>query len=62
LSDKCPEIEILAAYVDHNLTLDEQQQVESHLIVCTLCRQVVILTSRSKDSILDINDSPSANS
>ncbi|PYT05399.1 MAG: hypothetical protein DMF60_12110 [Acidobacteria bacterium] len=39
LQDQCPDLETLAAYLDHKLTFDENQLVESHLLRCSLCRQ-----------------------
>lgn len=49
----CPEIEMLAAYVDHNLTLDERCHVEAHLILCRQCRKIVVMTFKTKATIED---------
>jgi len=38
---ECPSIEILAAYLDHGLTPEEQEVVEAHLVTCGRCREVI---------------------
>jgi Putative zinc-finger len=53
VSEECPEIEMLAAYVDRNLTEAEQRLLEAHMVVCKVCRQTVILTFRTKAAIPD---------
>lgn len=38
---RCPDIEILAAYADHSLTLKEKALTESHLAGCWVCRNTI---------------------
>ncbi len=53
MSEECPGIEMLAAYVDRNLTEAERRRVEGHMVVCRVCRQTVVLTFRTKAAIPD---------
>lgn len=55
LKEDCPEIELLAAYIEHTLTPEETPMVEAHLVVCRLCRRTVILTFRNRGLIDDFN-------
>lgn len=55
---ECPEIEMLAAYVDHNVTAEEQRVLEAHFGLCALCRRTVVLTFESLGvSSRDLSDS-----
>jgi anti-sigma factor RsiW len=51
---RCPAAEVLAAYLDHQLTDDERILVERHLVVCNKCRQIVSRAVKANDSV----DSP----
>src|SRR5438045_9416909 len=53
VAEECPELEMLAAYVDHNLMAREQRLIEAHLLVCKRCRQTVVQTFRMKAAIAD---------
>ena len=53
MSEECPDIEMLAAYVDRNLKDAERLVIEAHMVVCKVCRQTVILTFRTKAAIPD---------
>lgn len=55
---ECPEIEMVAAYVDHNVTDEEQRVLEAHFALCALCRRTVVLTFESLgSSSRDLSDS-----
>ena len=43
----CPEPEVLAAYVDHGLSLSERARVESHLASCPQCIALVAGAART---------------
>ena len=51
LLNHCPDLEKLAAYVDGNLTREEQTLVEAHLIDCYRCREIVSLTVKSESAV-----------
>jgi hypothetical protein len=42
----CPELEILAAYAEANLTARERAVTEGHLVQCLDCRRTVALAIR----------------
>jgi CHAT domain-containing protein len=44
---RCPESEILAAYIDRHLSLVERAGVESHLALCPICIAVVAGVTRT---------------
>jgi predicted anti-sigma-YlaC factor YlaD len=46
----CLSPEVLATYLDRNLTLKEKAQVEAHLVLCSKCRQIISLAHRTKSS------------
>ena len=41
VTSDCPSSEILAAFIDHALTPDEQARLELHLVTCRTCREIV---------------------
>lgn len=43
----CPEPELLAAYADSALELDERHETEEHLVLCARCRALVALVAGS---------------
>jgi anti-sigma factor RsiW len=53
LPEECPEIEALAAYIDHVLSLSERRRIETHLAGCSRCRKTVALTVKSKAAVPD---------
>jgi anti-sigma factor RsiW len=46
--EECPEIELLAAYADQNLTPAEQGWMEGHFAECDICRETLLTTLKSK--------------
>lgn len=48
---QCPNTEVLAAYLDRNLTSQERSLVEKHLIACAKCRHIVAQVVKSEDSM-----------
>lgn len=49
----CPSLEVLAAFLEHALTPEEQELVERHLVDCRTCREIL------KDSLSDSEESSS---
>ncbi|HJQ71398.1 MAG TPA: zf-HC2 domain-containing protein [Blastocatellia bacterium] len=49
LSGKCPEPELLAAYLDHNVTLEEVERLEAHIAECGDCRELIALAVRNEE-------------
>ena len=47
----CPEPEVLAAYVDHGLSLAERANVERHLASCPLCIDMVAGVVRTVEAV-----------
>jgi hypothetical protein len=54
--EECPEIELLAAYADQNLTPAEQGWMEDHFAACDVCRETLLTTLKSKAA----SDAPSS--
>jgi hypothetical protein len=50
---ECPDLNILAAYLDHNLTEVQTRELEGHMVVCRLCRKTVIHTFKSLENLPD---------
>ena len=53
LQEQCPRPEGLGAYVDGNLTSEEQSLIESHLVKCMRCRRVIELVIESEGEVPD---------
>lgn len=53
MAEPCPDIEVLAAYVDENVTREEQRLVDAHLVDCERCLDVVTFVIASKVAIPD---------
>lgn len=53
MGDDCPSIESLAAYIDHNLTVNERERIEAHLICCPPCRKTIALVIKSQATVPD---------
>lgn len=51
---ECANVEMLAAYAEHELEPEEILVIEAHLADCSVCRQIVILTVRSKVLMEDL--------
>jgi predicted anti-sigma-YlaC factor YlaD len=45
----CPPLELLAAFLDHELRPEEQAAVEHHLAECRTCREVIKAALPSED-------------
>ena len=50
-AEDCPRLESLAAFVNHKLFPDERDEVESHLVVCSRCRKIVVMVYRSQKAV-----------
>jgi anti-sigma factor RsiW len=48
MADDCPEMEVLTAYVEGNISPRQRAYMESHLAWCTSCRGIVGVITRSK--------------
>lgn len=55
MRDECPEVEMLSAYVDHNVTAKEELLLEAHFAGCWLCRETVVSSFRCL-TMLDSGD------
>ena len=53
----CPDIGLLAAYVDENVTADEQRLVDAHLSDCERCLDLVACVIASKIVVPDSDPS-----
>jgi anti-sigma factor RsiW len=53
LVDSCPDTELLAAYVDENVTEKERRLIDAHLVDCERCLDVVAFVIASKVAIPD---------
>jgi len=53
LAEPCPDIELLAAYIDENITPQEHEFIERHLDGCARCLDIVAFVIASKVSIPD---------
>jgi hypothetical protein len=49
----CPDLNILAAYLSHNLTASQTTELEGHMSECRLCRKTVIHTFKSLENLPD---------
>lgn len=50
---ECPDLNILAAYLSHNLRASQTTELEGHMVDCRLCRKTVINTFRSLKNLPD---------
>ena len=41
MASGCPTVELLAAYIERSLALEEQEAIEQHLLRCQTCREVI---------------------
>ena len=53
MADLCPDIELLAAYIDENVTPEEHELIETHLDGCARCLDIVTFVIASKVAIPD---------
>ena len=53
LANQCPDIELLAAYIDENVSVEERRLVDAHLVDCERCLEVVAFVIASKVAIPD---------
>lgn len=49
---QCPAAEILAAYLEGQLTTSERTFIEDHLVNCNKCRHIVSTALKSQDSVV----------
>jgi len=58
LEEQCPAPEGLGAYVDRKLTSEEESIIESHLVKCKHCREIIksVIESESEAPALDPPD------
>ena len=49
----CPDIELLAAYLENNLTDEAREQMEAHFVECRTCRRVIARAIRSETAVPD---------
>lgn len=61
LPTQCPTPELLAAYIDNNLTPEEQALIQAHLAKCDACRKIVELTAQGKTGVSNSYPSDSNN-
>ncbi|MEW6207613.1 MAG: zf-HC2 domain-containing protein [Acidobacteriota bacterium] len=53
LASACPDTELLAAYLENNLTVETREQVEAHLVECRICRRIVAEVIKSESVVPD---------
>jgi anti-sigma factor ChrR (cupin superfamily) len=53
LAEACPDAELLAAYADENVTPEERQMIDAHLVCCDQCAEVVAFAIACKSLIPD---------
>ena len=49
---ECPDVEVIAAYSDHGLAMDETARCESHFATCVRCRNILRVLAASADTPL----------
>jgi hypothetical protein len=52
LKTACPELEMLALYLEHDLTDEQIKMLEIHMTQCRLCRKTVINAFNSRELIV----------
>ena len=53
---ECPDAEVIAAYSDHGLALDETARWDSHFATCARCRKILRVLASSADTPLAENE------
>ena len=53
---ECPDAEVIAAYSDHGLALDETARWDSHFATCARCRKILRVLAASADTPLAENE------
>lgn len=53
MPDSCPSLELLCAFIDCNVTQEEQQLLEHHLVECDSCRAIVSRVIKSMREVPD---------
>jgi predicted anti-sigma-YlaC factor YlaD len=53
MAERCPDTELLAAYIDNNVTIEEQVSVDAHLAQCGDCFLLVASVLASKIAVPD---------
>ena len=53
VGDVCPQSRELAAYIDQGLTAMKRSEIESHLLHCRRCREVIAFVLESQSAVPD---------
>lgn len=53
LGSPCPDIELLAAYLENNLSQEAREQMEAHFVECRICRRVIAQAIKSEAAVPD---------
>ena len=53
MADECPSLELLCAFIDCNVTTEEQSFVEHHLVECDSCLETVSQVIKSMRDVPD---------
>lgn len=61
MADSCPHTELLAAYVDENVTQEERTLIDAHLVDCERCLDLVAFVIASKVATPDLDPSTNDN-
>ncbi len=54
MADECPELGVLAAFADGLLTFKERIAVESHLVKCARCLDMITFAIKAKSVLEEI--------
>ena len=53
VGDVCPQSQELAAYIDRGLSATKRSEIESHLLHCRRCREVIAFVLESQSAVPD---------
>ncbi len=51
-ADRCPEADLLAAYLDHRLSQTEKHDIEAHLVTCPSCLDTIVFLGQIDEDLL----------
>ncbi len=51
MGSACPNIELLAAYLENNVSQKTREQMEAHLVECRICRRVIAQAIKSESAV-----------
>jgi anti-sigma factor RsiW len=54
LLNQCPELELVAAYLDGNATADESRFMEGHIAECRGCRRLIKYIIKSEADVPNV--------